>query len=100
MVGRRFGDFRDVMRPIVGDAVVDRMPPIWGINKEGEIQGVWREIGTPGLWYMVGESLSLRLIRRIGALTAFVIQVTSHGRDSFRGLLRCVSPFNYLTPGY
>lgn len=53
----RFGDPRDVMRPILGDAVTNRVPQIWGLNGEEELSGVWREIGTEGLWYMLGAYL-------------------------------------------
>ncbi|TCD68951.1 hypothetical protein EIP91_009341 [Steccherinum ochraceum] len=74
-----FGDFRDVVRPIVGDTVVDRMPPIWGINDEGEIRGVWREIGTPGLWYMVGNFAWSRFFSRSLALQIKAKQVGEFG---------------------
>lgn len=37
-----------------GDEVADRCPPIWGYDKEGEIAGIWRDLGVPGLWYAVG----------------------------------------------
>ncbi|KAF8209052.1 hypothetical protein K438DRAFT_1573180 [Mycena galopus ATCC 62051] len=50
-----FGDARDVVRKICGDAVGDRCKPIWGLNAEGEINGVWRDLGVPGLWYMTGN---------------------------------------------
>ncbi|KAJ7662439.1 hypothetical protein B0H17DRAFT_1093497 [Mycena rosella] len=26
---------------------------IWGLDEEGEIHGSWRDIGVPGLWYMM-----------------------------------------------
>lgn len=42
------------MRKICGDAVGDKCKPIWGLNTEGEINGVWRDLGVPGLWYMTG----------------------------------------------
>ena len=53
----RFGDVRDPIRKICGDEVGDKCPPIWGLNDEGELRGTWRELGTPGLWYMMGMRL-------------------------------------------
>ena len=50
-----FTDPREVLRPILGDAVTSKVPRIWNINAEGEINGCWRELGTEGLWYMLGE---------------------------------------------
>lgn len=52
-----FSDPREAMRPIVGDVVTEKMPRIWGINTEGEINGCWREVGTDGLWWMYGEHI-------------------------------------------
>ncbi|KAH8091396.1 hypothetical protein BXZ70DRAFT_1041311 [Cristinia sonorae] len=50
-----FGDIREPIRKICGDEVGDKVPPIWGLNEEGELSGTWRELGTPGLWYMMGN---------------------------------------------
>ncbi|KAM6504081.1 hypothetical protein JOM56_001024 [Amanita muscaria] len=49
------GDSRDGIRRICGDDVAAKCPPIWGLDEEGEFQGVWREIGVPNLWYMMGN---------------------------------------------
>ena len=29
--------------------------PIWGLDKEGEVRGAWRELDVPNLYYMMGE---------------------------------------------
>ncbi|TCD62522.1 hypothetical protein EIP91_006771 [Steccherinum ochraceum] len=50
-----FGDVRDPIRKICGEEVGAKLPPIWGLNEEGELRGTWRELGTPGLWYMMGN---------------------------------------------
>ncbi|KAF7352602.1 hypothetical protein MVEN_01225700 [Mycena venus] len=49
------GDVRDNIRKVCGDALTDRCKPIWGLDAEGEIQGCWRDLGIPGLWYMMGN---------------------------------------------
>ncbi|KAK2460133.1 hypothetical protein APHAL10511_007812 [Amanita phalloides] len=49
------GEPRDGIRRICGDKVADKCKPIWGLNDEGEIQGVWSEFGLPNLWYMMGN---------------------------------------------
>ncbi|KAJ6467908.1 hypothetical protein C8R45DRAFT_1171515 [Mycena sanguinolenta] len=46
---------RNGVRKVCGDAVGDKCRRIWGINAEGEINGVWRDLGVPGLWYMTGN---------------------------------------------
>ncbi|KAF7323963.1 Flavin-containing monooxygenase [Mycena kentingensis (nom. inval.)] len=49
------GDAREGIRKLCGDAVADRCPPIWGLDAEGEINGAWRDLGSKGLWYMMGN---------------------------------------------
>ncbi|KAJ6550423.1 hypothetical protein DFH09DRAFT_1366721 [Mycena vulgaris] len=49
------GDARNTVRKICGDAVGDKCKQIWGLDDEGEIHGAWRDLGVPGLWYMMGN---------------------------------------------
>ncbi|KAG5651879.1 hypothetical protein H0H81_007073 [Sphagnurus paluster] len=39
---------------IVGDEVAKHLKPVWGLDAEGEINGVWRDLGVKGLWSMMG----------------------------------------------
>ena len=61
---QRYEDPKFQIRRICGEEVADRCSPIWGLNKEGEINGVWRDLGVPGLWYMMGACLSLFMTAR------------------------------------
>lgn len=45
-------------RGILGDEIVDRCGPVWGLDDEGEVRNMWRVTGQPGLWFM-GGNLSL-----------------------------------------
>ncbi|KAJ6539575.1 hypothetical protein B0H19DRAFT_1213485 [Mycena capillaripes] len=49
------GDVRDNIRKVCGDQIADTCKPIWGLDEDGEIQGCWRDLGLPGLWYMMGN---------------------------------------------
>ncbi|KAJ7094555.1 hypothetical protein B0H15DRAFT_127960 [Mycena belliarum] len=49
------GDVRDNIRKVCGDELTEKCKPIWGLDEEGEIQGCWRDLGIPGLWYMMGN---------------------------------------------
>ncbi|KAJ6600169.1 hypothetical protein B0H10DRAFT_2230969 [Mycena sp. CBHHK59/15] len=49
------GDARKGVRKICGDEVGDKCKQIWGLDEEGEINGAWRDLGVPGLWYMIGN---------------------------------------------
>ena len=35
--------------------MADECKQIWGLDKEGEINGLWRGMGVRGLWYTMGE---------------------------------------------
>ena len=50
----RYGDTHGNIRRVCGDAVADNCKPIWGLDKVGELNGVWRDIGVRGLWCILG----------------------------------------------
>jgi len=52
----RIGDSRDHIRKVCGDVVFERCGPLWGFDPEGELNGVWRDLGLKGLWSMLGMS--------------------------------------------
>lgn len=33
----------------------EKMNPVWGLDKEGELNTVWRPSGHPGLWAQAGN---------------------------------------------
>ncbi|KAH7107868.1 FAD/NAD-binding domain-containing protein [Auriculariales sp. MPI-PUGE-AT-0066] len=37
-----FGDFRVELAKLFGKEVTDKLGPMWGLNEEGEVNGVWR----------------------------------------------------------
>ncbi|KAG6914606.1 hypothetical protein DXG01_016362 [Tephrocybe rancida] len=49
------GDSSDHIRRICGDEVSKNLKPVWGLDPEGELKGVWRDIGVKGLWLMLGN---------------------------------------------
>lgn len=54
-VVNRFSDTRDPIKAICGEEIGAKLPPIWGLDPEGEMNGVWRQLGVPNLWYMMGN---------------------------------------------
>ena len=43
------------MREILGSEVGARLKPIWGLDPEGETNGLSRDVGVPRLWCMMGK---------------------------------------------
>lgn len=37
------------MRGVFGDATIDRVGPVWGLDEEGELRGCYRPTGHPGV---------------------------------------------------
>lgn len=55
-VRARFDDVRVLVRQLLGDEVGARVPPIWDLDDEGEIRGVYRELrAAPGVWPILGN---------------------------------------------
>ncbi|KAI0074816.1 FAD/NAD(P)-binding domain-containing protein [Panus rudis PR-1116 ss-1] len=50
-----FTDVSEPVRALVPSHIAEKIPTIWGINDEGENRAIWRELGTPGLWFMTGN---------------------------------------------
>ncbi|KAF8069230.1 hypothetical protein FPV67DRAFT_1669244 [Lyophyllum atratum] len=49
------GDSREHLRKVCGDEVTATLKPLWGLDEEGEINGVWRDLGVQGIWSMLGN---------------------------------------------
>ncbi|HYF08104.1 MAG TPA: NAD(P)/FAD-dependent oxidoreductase, partial [Acetobacteraceae bacterium] len=59
---------KEAARPILGDAVTDRIGPVWGFDAEGELQGMWRPTGQPNLWFHAGGLAQCRIFSKVLAL--------------------------------
>jgi putative flavoprotein involved in K+ transport len=59
---------KDAARRIVGDAITDRIGPVWGFDEEGELAGMWRPTGQPGLWFFGGGLAQCRIFSKVLAL--------------------------------
>lgn len=50
----------------MGADVGAKIPPIWGLNEEGELRGPFRELeGLPNMWLMMG-ACSVWIVRTGG----------------------------------
>ncbi|OLL26602.1 hypothetical protein NEOLI_000054 [Neolecta irregularis DAH-3] len=65
---------KEAARKILGDKVADRCSDVWGLDDEGEVQGLWRRSGHPGFWYMGGNLMMTRFHSKHLALQIKAIQ--------------------------
>lgn len=63
-----YTNMREVARRLLGDAEADRCRPVWGLDEGGEISGIWRGSGHPGLWFMGGPLHLARFYSRYLAM--------------------------------
>lgn len=66
----------DTARRLLGDEVADSCGPVWGLDEEGELRGVWRRSGHDGLWFMGGN---LAMARFYGKFLALQIKAIEEG---------------------
>jgi Flavin-binding monooxygenase-like len=74
---------REMARPICGDAVTDRISPVWGVGADGELRGTFRQSGYPHLWFIVG---STGVVRALSKYVALQILGVEKGLLAARGL--------------
>ncbi|MGC0362371.1 putative flavoprotein involved in K+ transport [Rhodococcus sp. 27YEA15] len=63
-----YKNMRETARRILGDDAADRCDPVWGMKADGEISGMWRRSGHPGLWFQGGPLYMARFYSRFLAL--------------------------------
>lgn len=63
-VRTRFGDARLRVAEMCGDEVAGRLKPFWGLDAEGEVNGLWRPSGVQGLWIQMGTHHRYRCLGR------------------------------------
>lgn len=75
VVATGYQNMREAVRLILGDDVADRVGPIWGFDDEGELRGMWRPTGQPGLWVCGGSLQQCRPFSKYLALQIKARQV-------------------------
>jgi hypothetical protein len=70
-----YDNMRTTLRKILGDETADRCKDVWDLDKEGEINAMWRPSGHPGLWYMGGNLSLTRTYSKFLALQIKAVEV-------------------------
>jgi len=64
----------DVVRKLFGDAVADRVGPIWGFGEGFELRNMYARTQQPGLWFIAGSLAQCRINSRYLALQIKAIE--------------------------
>ncbi len=57
-----------MVRQHLGDAVADRIGPVWGFDKGGELNNMWKRTAQKGLWFTAGSLAQSRIFSKYLAL--------------------------------
>ncbi|KAJ6520400.1 hypothetical protein C8R45DRAFT_955016 [Mycena sanguinolenta] len=61
-------DARAAVATIIGAELAASLEPVWGVDAEGEIRGVWRPSGDDRIWFHGGELQTMRYYGKFLAL--------------------------------
>ena len=59
---------QDTARAYLGDAIADKIGPVWGFNEGGELRNMWTRTAQPGLWFTAGSLAQCRIFSRYLAI--------------------------------
>lgn len=74
-----FTGIQDSVAETLGQKYANMVKPIWGLDGEGEINGIFRDCGIPKTYYVVGGLAPCRLNSRILALQILAEQLGKFG---------------------
>ncbi len=59
---------QELVRRLLGEAVAEKVGPVWGFSADGEMANMWRPTAQEGLWFMAGSLAQCRIYSRHLAL--------------------------------
>jgi putative flavoprotein involved in K+ transport len=59
---------QELVRRLMGDAIADKVGPIWGMGEDGELANMWKPTAQEGLWFMAGSLAQCRIYSKYLAL--------------------------------
>ena len=59
---------QEAVRLYLGDAIADKIGPVWGFDDGGELRNMWCRTAQPGLWFTAGSLAQCRIFSRYLAL--------------------------------
>jgi putative flavoprotein involved in K+ transport len=63
-----YANQRETARLAMGDAVAEKIGPVWGFDAEGELRNMWRPTPQPGLWFIAGSLAQCRIFSKVLAM--------------------------------
>jgi putative flavoprotein involved in K+ transport len=74
VLGTGFVSQQEVVRKLLGEAVAEKVGPIWGLGADGEMNNMWKRTPQEGLWFVGGSFSNCRIFSRYVALQIKAIE--------------------------
>ncbi len=68
VLGTGFVKQEVMVRKMLGDAIANKVGPVWGIAPDGEMNNMWRRTPQEGLWFIGGSFSNCRTYSRYVAM--------------------------------
>ena len=64
----------EVVKRLLGRAIAEKIGPVWGLGKDGEMNNMWKRTAQEGLWFAGGSFSNCRIFSRYVALQIKAIE--------------------------
>lgn len=74
VLGTGFASQQAVVKKLLGEAMANKVGPIWGLGADGEMNNMWKRTPQEGLWFVGGSFSNCRIFSRHVALQIKAIE--------------------------
>jgi len=92
---------QDMVRMLLGDAVAEKIGPVWGFDEGGELRNMWKRTAQKGLWFTAGSLAQCRIYSKFLALQIkacevglMPLELPAEGRAPLRSDVAAESPLS------
>lgn len=64
----------EVVKKLLGKNIAEKIGPVWGLGKDGEMNNMWKRTAQEGLWFAGGSFSNCRIFSRYVALQIKAIE--------------------------
>jgi putative flavoprotein involved in K+ transport len=74
VLGTGFEPQQAVVKRLLGEAIANKVGPVWGLDADGEMNNMWKPTPQKGLWFVGGSFSNCRIFSRYVALQIKAIE--------------------------
>ena len=74
VLGTGFEPQQTVVKKLLGEAIAEKIGPVWGLGPDGEMNNMWKRTSQEGLWFAGGSFSNCRIFSRFVALQIKAIE--------------------------